>query len=258
MFPSSKRVLEVGVRYLHVPHQCHPPPSSAGSIIILPRLYEKRAKKPGIKCVDVCGKTTQTGKRSWRASAWAGAAGITQQMLRNPGEGAVEVEAAGLGNTQTGKSFCIFQLLNTRQAPEMKSTIELVFTWGFARPFQRHHTGPEEPKTQSPEKIILGQCPVRWRPSRIKLTVNESLLPFWFCRYTLISQPLINNSLAHDCWWHDLICPAKLCSHRNAHAYHRKKLPLPQCQPRIKARRHTCLDAQFGIKKGLWSNQQMT
>ena len=53
---------------------------------------------------------------------------ITQQMLRNPGEGAVEVEVVGLGNTQTGKSFCIFQLLNTRHAPEMKSTIELVFT----------------------------------------------------------------------------------------------------------------------------------
>lgn len=83
----------------------------------------------------------------------------------------------GLGNTQTGKSFCIFQLLNTRQAPEMKSTIELVFTWGFAWSFQRHHTGPEEPKTQSPEMIILGQGSVRWRPSRIKLTVNESLLP---------------------------------------------------------------------------------
>ena len=58
---------------------------------------------------------------------------ITQQMLRNLGEGValsfwVEVEAAGLGNIQTGKSFCVFQLLNTRQAPGMKSTIEFVFT----------------------------------------------------------------------------------------------------------------------------------
>lgn len=103
-------------------------------------------------------------------------------MLRNPGEGValsfwVEVEAAGLGDIQTGKSFCVFQLLNTRQAPVMKSTIEFVFTLEFAWLFQRHHTGPEEPKTQSPEKIVLGQCSVRWRPSRIKLTVNESLLP---------------------------------------------------------------------------------
>ena len=79
------------------------------------------------------GRTRKPGKEAEEPVPGLVPPSITQQMLRNLGEGAVlsfwvEVEAVGLGNTQTGKSFCIFQLLNTRQAPEMKSTIELVFT----------------------------------------------------------------------------------------------------------------------------------
>lgn len=35
------------------------------------------------------------------------------------------------------------------------------------------------------------------------------------------------------------------------HAYQRKRLQLPQCQPRIEARQHTRLDMQFEIKEGL-------
>ena len=159
MFPPSKRVLEVGVRYLHAPRQCHPPPSSAGSIIILPRLYEKRGKKPGIKRVDVCGKNNANREKKLKSQCLGWCCPVSLSRCWGIwGRGAVEVEAVGLGNTQTGKSFCIFQLLNTRQAPEMKSTIELVFTWGFARPFQRHHTGPEEPRHKALKRSFLGSA----------------------------------------------------------------------------------------------------
>ena len=64
----------------------------------------------------------------------AGAAhNITPRMLRNPGGGAgvsfwVGVEVVGFGNIQAGKPFCVFQLLNTRQSPEMIITKALIFT----------------------------------------------------------------------------------------------------------------------------------
>lgn len=91
------RVLEVGVRYLHAPHQCHPPPSSAGSIIILPWLYEERGQKQGIKRVDVFGKNLQTRKRSWRASAWAGAAQHHSADAEESGGGGSTVILGGSG-----------------------------------------------------------------------------------------------------------------------------------------------------------------
>lgn len=68
-------------------------------------------------------------------------------------------------------------LTNTRQSPTMIITTTFVFTRQSVRLFQRHNAHTSEYKTWGPPEDGSRQHSVRWRPSRTKLTVNESLLP---------------------------------------------------------------------------------
>lgn len=54
-----------------------------------------------------------------------------------------------LGNTQAGKSTCVYELTNIRQLPTMIITT-FVFTGESIRPFQRHNTHTSEYKKQGP------------------------------------------------------------------------------------------------------------